>query len=289
MGEEGVPLEVIQRSNPAYVRQEIGNLTSLKRSMSKYGLVLPILTTPDYLIVDGARRFEAAFQLGWADIPTLATENWWTIKEHFIKARQLEAEGWPSEKMRWLEYDDLDRRILRRLYQRVRWSRDRNKGLDKVARSNYVNDLAEMWNMPGNHVEAIKEMGATINKASPELASKIIEIINEEENSQRRIYSAKAAAEKSLVLGIASPTIANQKIATEQAAKIEAALDILAHLSREFGFIGEINPAMPYDVAMRLVNSYRRSMKKITPLRKKLDLQRFRAQEREEALNEQQP
>ncbi len=50
------------------VRKEIGDLTELKSSLQKYGLINPIVVTPDNNLVSGYRRICAARELGWINI-----------------------------------------------------------------------------------------------------------------------------------------------------------------------------------------------------------------------------
>jgi ParB family transcriptional regulator, chromosome partitioning protein len=50
------------------IRKDIGDLSSLMRSMSKYGLLQPIVLDRNYNLLAGYRRFIAAQQLGWGAI-----------------------------------------------------------------------------------------------------------------------------------------------------------------------------------------------------------------------------
>ncbi len=50
------------------VRKEIGDLSNLKSSLEKYGLINPIVITPQNDLISGFRRLCAARELGWRDI-----------------------------------------------------------------------------------------------------------------------------------------------------------------------------------------------------------------------------
>lgn len=112
-------LRTIANSNPAYIRRSLGSLDFLKRSLLQRGMVLPILLRPDYLIVDGARRFEAARELGWDTVPVTWANNWATVKAHFERARELAGAEFPQQAMTWKETEDLFV-TLRPLYTDVR-------------------------------------------------------------------------------------------------------------------------------------------------------------------------
>ena len=53
------------------VRKDLGDLTPLINSLRKYGLISPILIDPDYELIAGHRRLEAAKRLGWKTIEVL--------------------------------------------------------------------------------------------------------------------------------------------------------------------------------------------------------------------------
>ena len=50
------------------IRQQIGDLSSLKESIEKVGLLNPIIVNEDDELVSGFRRLEACRQLGWTEI-----------------------------------------------------------------------------------------------------------------------------------------------------------------------------------------------------------------------------
>jgi ParB family chromosome partitioning protein len=50
------------------VREEIGDLTSLMESMTKFGLLNPITISDEFELLAGFRRYTAAKELGWSEI-----------------------------------------------------------------------------------------------------------------------------------------------------------------------------------------------------------------------------
>lgn len=68
------------------VRRDLGDLTSLKDSMHRYGLMNPITLNSNYELVAGERRLEAAKSLGWERI------NANILDSNVDNIRQLEME-----------------------------------------------------------------------------------------------------------------------------------------------------------------------------------------------------
>ena len=50
------------------IRQEMGDLTSLKDSILEVGLLNPIIVNEEYELLSGLRRLEACRELGWTEI-----------------------------------------------------------------------------------------------------------------------------------------------------------------------------------------------------------------------------
>lgn len=68
------------------VRRDLGDLTALKDSMHRYGLMNPITLNSNYELVAGERRLEAANSLGWERI------NANILDSNVDNIRQLEME-----------------------------------------------------------------------------------------------------------------------------------------------------------------------------------------------------
>ena len=68
-----VPIELID-PNPDQPRQMMGDLTELKASIAEKGIIEPLLVRPRgdrYGIIAGERRYQAAVQLGLAELPVV--------------------------------------------------------------------------------------------------------------------------------------------------------------------------------------------------------------------------
>ena len=68
------------------VRRDLGDLTALKDSMHRYGLMNPLTLNSNYELVAGERRLEAAKSLGWERI------NANILDSNVDNIRQLEME-----------------------------------------------------------------------------------------------------------------------------------------------------------------------------------------------------
>lgn len=51
-------------------RQDLGDLSSLVKSIEDIGLLHPIVITDDFRLIAGQRRLEACRKLGWSEVPT---------------------------------------------------------------------------------------------------------------------------------------------------------------------------------------------------------------------------
>jgi ParB family transcriptional regulator, chromosome partitioning protein len=57
------------------IRKEIGDISQLMRSMSKFGLLQPIIIDKNYVLLAGFRRFISAKKLGWSTIEAVIIDN----------------------------------------------------------------------------------------------------------------------------------------------------------------------------------------------------------------------
>jgi hypothetical protein len=56
-------------------RRDLGDIASLAASLAELGQLQPIVVTPDYRLVAGARRLAAAKTLGWVEIDAVVADN----------------------------------------------------------------------------------------------------------------------------------------------------------------------------------------------------------------------
>ncbi|MBN2534737.1 MAG: ParB N-terminal domain-containing protein [Spirochaetales bacterium] len=57
------------------VRKELGDITALVNSLRKYGQLSPILIDPDYELIAGFRRLQAAKRLGWRSVEVIIVDT----------------------------------------------------------------------------------------------------------------------------------------------------------------------------------------------------------------------
>jgi len=88
------------------IRHDLGDLTSLKHSLSQHGLLSPIVITSDNVLVAGHRRLEAAKQLGWNTIAV-------RIIDQADESDQLEMEIEENTQRKNLSTDELAEAYLR--------------------------------------------------------------------------------------------------------------------------------------------------------------------------------
>jgi len=63
-----IRLDEIKIDERKRIRKEIGDISQLTRSISKHGLLQPIIIDRDYKLLAGFRRFVAVQRLGWSTI-----------------------------------------------------------------------------------------------------------------------------------------------------------------------------------------------------------------------------
>ncbi len=68
-----VPVDSIVVKNR--IREEIGDLRNLKRSMEKHGLLNPIIVNENMELIAGFRRLQAAKELGWEYVEVKVIEG----------------------------------------------------------------------------------------------------------------------------------------------------------------------------------------------------------------------
>ena len=74
-------------------------VTKMIASIKEFGFSIPILATPDHVIVDGHLRHKAAQQLEMAEVPVIIADGW---TEAQVKAFRLLA----NRSVNWAEWDD---------------------------------------------------------------------------------------------------------------------------------------------------------------------------------------
>lgn len=57
------------------IREDLGDLETLKNSLREYGLFNPVLVDSEYTLIAGERRLRAARELGWKQIEVRVLDN----------------------------------------------------------------------------------------------------------------------------------------------------------------------------------------------------------------------
>ena len=69
------------------VRSQLGDLNALAESMSRLGLLQPVVLASDYKVLGGVRRIEAARMLGWKEINAVVAGNLTEAIQHLQAER----------------------------------------------------------------------------------------------------------------------------------------------------------------------------------------------------------
>ncbi len=96
-----IRIEEIRINEKKRIRKENGDLSALMRSMSKYGLLQPVIIDKGYNLLAGYRRILSAKQLGWSNIDAIVVE----AKDPFSK---IEIEIDENLARKDFTYDEID-------------------------------------------------------------------------------------------------------------------------------------------------------------------------------------
>lgn len=201
-----LPVRDVRNANPAWVRQDLGNLTSLKTSLAREGMVLPILVLPNFVVVDGARRLVAAEKLHWREVPVIVANEWETVPVYYSRAQQLREDQprLPRLTMRWVELVDLADRILSQAYAEKRLEirrktieerrKLRDQGVDpgpSYNHSAFVASCSIMLGYGSSDLRTIREIYSMINRIQeqdPQLGEQLLAVAEETEQENAGLY-----------------------------------------------------------------------------------------------------
>jgi hypothetical protein len=82
-----LPIDHILNANPVWIRDELGDLGPLAKSLKKEGQRQPILLDHTYRVIDGARRVEAARMIGWTTIYVVVARNFFVMSDLLVAAQ----------------------------------------------------------------------------------------------------------------------------------------------------------------------------------------------------------
>lgn len=119
-----IPLSDITIIRETRQRRTLSNIDNLADSISRLGLIQPIVVTPDLILVAGERRITACKALGWDSIPAQLTTDLDSTTLHLI---ELE-ENIKREDLTWQEQHDAMME-----YYRLRRESEPQISMEKVA------------------------------------------------------------------------------------------------------------------------------------------------------------
>jgi ParB-like nuclease family protein len=275
-------MDVIANANPAYVRDDPrsdkASFEKLAYDMEDRALLVPILVLPDYKIIDGARRFEAAKALGWEDIPAIATNQWETIRDIFLKARKAEANGAPFLPMTWLEYAEVRRDILFPIYRHQvaipNGIATRFHGQEPVGDA-YMPDRAfgEMFGMDymrARQINALAGALARVARRAPELHAQAVALAKATEAEGGTLSRPTAYAIDLVKETYEFKTTFDRKEAEAQLKALERSLPTLEGICQGMAQISPLNQAITEAEARDLSIRLSKASRHLTPLRQAL-------------------
>lgn len=108
-------VKYIKNANPKWARMDLGPLAALTSDIKQHGIVTPLLVKPDFLMIDGARRFTVALSLKEHAVPVTIIDSWELLVEHF-KPAALDALP-----MEWLDLLGFFDNVLKPIYDAHRY------------------------------------------------------------------------------------------------------------------------------------------------------------------------
>ncbi len=256
-------VKLIENANPAYNRYKLGDIDALAKDIGKRGLDVPILITPGYQIIDGARRFEAIKKLGWDWVPTRITDEFYGAIAGITAARD---QGSPFElRPGWLEIDNLVRFTLVPLYAPIKRehmargakqaragfasSRTRSRGSD------LTDAVAAALGLSPGQLEQIRRLGALVQQSPTSVREHMRAIVDEREPTpdssrpcrglQRTYNTLEQIRDNWRQTGTLDPPPPTYLDATEQLTRLTRICQMLGGVIREVKDLGLINPDFP--------------------------------------------
>ncbi len=259
----GVPLKAIFDANPRAIRDDLGDLTELSASMDAEGLKVPLLLTPDFRIIDGARRLQAAYELGWTDVWAVATDTWATVADIFSKALAFEKKGYPFLKMRWMETFQ-QREIIKESYALGPGKRaPKGQGQKQESGSRKIEMAMDpLMREAVSTINAIQTMARyleAIRLQRPEKLSEAMSYMDEVEKSGQGAWSHGRLRTILSGIGEYEPAPSDAKMAKEHIRIFTSGIEVLEVTYAELDRVGSLNAAISPKEARDLYNKLRRA------------------------------
>ena len=159
-----LPIRDIRNSNPAWFRTDMGDMDGLTASVKEHGVQKPVLLRSDFLLIDGARRIEAATNARLKDVPVKIINTWEEVMKAF---RPADPDCYPMD---WPTLLDFWYTVLKPIHQDFRiiaavtTRRSGGPTGKKPSYSGFVNDLSELYNSPPGTIKLIRDHLARIRR-----------------------------------------------------------------------------------------------------------------------------
>lgn len=82
-----LPIDHLLNANPSWIREDLGDLAPLMKSMKKEGQQQPVLVDETYRVIDGARRVVAAANLGWSSVHVVVAHSFFVTMDHLVASQ----------------------------------------------------------------------------------------------------------------------------------------------------------------------------------------------------------
>lgn len=205
-----LPIRDIRNANPVWLRDQLGPVDQLAKSIRAHGLNIPVLLRSDWVMLDGARRLAAVDKLGWTEIPVVIANSWDQVIKYFTEVLELENSSTDMRRapMRWSELDELWSVLLKPIHEerrrtRIGAQRKVNDALRAQGRfqqktrayTEYTQDLADMFGYSVVAVKSLRDSFARLrglNDTHPEFVADLRTLWSKVElEGIDRIYSIK--------------------------------------------------------------------------------------------------
>lgn len=280
-----VQLKHITNVNLASPREDLGDLSDLKRSIKRHGLQVPILLMPDFSIIDGVRRVRAMSELyDNTDVPAVLAESWEEAKYHILRTtRPAEEAGWPHLPMNPLDVAVLNHMTMHELFTVGRlergWETRRKAKVNGhapassgLSREFVDQQLAEMYGFDRATIKNWRDLYGAFNslvRKRPEMRTQGLELLHNVLHNNWRVHSVLATIRafsnfqepgtRRFVIGenrgpveVVIPP-ADPKVAAEQEQLITRMINMLETMAGEVASLKYINSAMSLDTARQLL------------------------------------
>ena len=280
-----VELKHIINVNLASPRDDLGDLSDLKRSIKRHGLQVAVLLMPDFSIIDGVRRIRALSELyDNVDVPAVLAHTWEEARYHLLEVtRPMEQAGWPHLPMTPLEVAALNHMTLHELFSAGRlergWETRRKARINGhpvsttgLSRQFVDQQLADMYGFERATMKNWRDLYGAFNslvRKRPEMRGQGQELLHNVLHKNWRVHSVLATlralsnfqepGNRRFVIGeereplkVAIPP-ADPKVAAEQEQLITRMINMLETVAGEVASLKYINSAMSPETAKQLL------------------------------------